>query len=183
MTLLFVVEAAVLEGATLGGAVSRSLRLAGSQSGEAVVATLALVALHAGATLLGDDVGRTLVSDLSQFREPLIRVFGRLEGAPSRSPGFWASSCRYVADGAVLRPPIPRPPDAQRGVGHPDSLRFARHPGPRGSRAVMNPCTARRLLCSAVFLALLGFAHAGRSAPLDRETAETDAQSAVTDGH
>lgn len=87
VTLLFVVEAAVLEGATLGGAVSRSLRLAGSQSGEAVVATLALVALHAGATLLGDDVGRTLVSDLFQFREPdSIWTAG---GSALALAGFW----------------------------------------------------------------------------------------------
>jgi hypothetical protein len=47
----------------------------------------------------------------------------------------------------------------------------------------MNPSRARRLLCAAVFLTLLGFARAGRPAPLDRETAEADAQSAVTDGH
>jgi hypothetical protein len=85
--LLFVTEALLLEGATLGGAMSRSQRLAGSQSGQALVAAIALTALHLGATFLGDDVGRALVSDLFQFREP--EPLWRAGGSPLALLGFW----------------------------------------------------------------------------------------------
>jgi hypothetical protein len=87
VTLLFVIEAAVLEGATVGGAITRSARLSNSQSGQTVIATLALVALHLGATFLGDDVGRAILSDLFQFREP--ESLWTAGGSSLALIGFW----------------------------------------------------------------------------------------------
>jgi hypothetical protein len=87
MTLLFIIEAAVLEGATVGGAIRRSSRLTSGQSGQAVMASLALLVLHAGATFLGDDVGRAVLSDLLQFREPESLLSAG--GSTLALAGFW----------------------------------------------------------------------------------------------
>jgi len=87
VTFMFVIEATVLEGARLDGAISRSARLTSSQSGPAVMATLALITVHAGATFLGDDVGRAVVSDLFQFREP--EALWTAGGSSLALLGFW----------------------------------------------------------------------------------------------
>jgi hypothetical protein len=87
VALMLIVEAAVLEGATVGGAISRSMRLTSAQSAQAVIAALSLLLLHAGATFLGDDVGRTIVSDVLQFREP--ESLWSAGGSSLALFGFW----------------------------------------------------------------------------------------------
>jgi hypothetical protein len=87
VTLLVVIEAAVLEGAPVGGAIARSLRLTSAQSAQAVAASLVLLVLHAAATFLGDDVGRAVVSGLLQFREP--EALWTAGGSALALAGFW----------------------------------------------------------------------------------------------
>ena len=63
------------------------MRLTSAQSGQAVIAALSLLVLHAGATFLGDDVGRTVVSDVLQFREP--ESLWSAGGSSLALIGFW----------------------------------------------------------------------------------------------
>jgi hypothetical protein len=70
VSLFFIVEVAVLERATFGTALARSLRIAAGQSGHAVAAVLALLSLQLIAVALGDQIGRSVLVDLLQFSAP-----------------------------------------------------------------------------------------------------------------
>jgi hypothetical protein len=100
ISLLFVVEVAILERAGLGAAISRSFGVVSGQSGRPLVAALALLLLHVSATLLGDDVGRFVVGSLFQFREP--PALWSAGGSPLALLGFWlfvpyAATARFFA--------------------------------------------------------------------------------------
>jgi hypothetical protein len=86
-SLLFVVEAAVLERASIGAAMSRSLKLSGGHFGYALIMAGLLLTLHVLATLLGDFVGRAVVGDLLQFQEPEPLLSAG--GSPLALVGFW----------------------------------------------------------------------------------------------
>jgi hypothetical protein len=87
IALLFVVEAALLERAKMGAAISRSLRIIRGHSGYALIAASTLFLLHATAALLGDDVGRFVVSGLFQFKEP--EAIWSAGGSWLALLGFW----------------------------------------------------------------------------------------------
>jgi hypothetical protein len=85
--LLFAVEVAVLEGATVRVAISRTTRLTGAHFGRAFIASFVLSTLYVWAPILGDVVGRTVVSDLFQFREP--EALWSAGGSSLALLGFW----------------------------------------------------------------------------------------------
>jgi hypothetical protein len=100
IVLMFVVEAAILERASITAAISRSRRLATHRSGEAISVGALLLLLHAGATYLGDDVGRFAIGSLFQFREP--EPLWTAGGSPLALLGFWlflpyAATARFFA--------------------------------------------------------------------------------------
>jgi hypothetical protein len=94
---LFVVEAAILERATISAAISRSRRLTTGRSGLAITAATLLFLLHAGATFLGDDVGRFVIASLFQFHEP--EALWTAGGSPLALMGFWL----FIPYGATAR--------------------------------------------------------------------------------
>jgi hypothetical protein len=87
VSLFFIVEVAVLERASFGVAISRSLRIAAGQSGQVLVAVLALLGLHLGAIVLGDEVGRAILVDLFQFSAP--ESLWTAGGSSLALLGFW----------------------------------------------------------------------------------------------
>jgi len=68
--LLFVVEVTVLERATVRDALSRSARIAGRESGEALVALVLLALLHFVAVVAADSGGRAVITALLESRAP-----------------------------------------------------------------------------------------------------------------
>jgi hypothetical protein len=99
VALFFIVEVAVLERATFSTAISRSLRIAAGQSGQAVVAVLALGGLYLAAIALGDEVGRSTLMDLFQFNAP--ESLWTAGGSTLALLGFWlfvpyAATARFL---------------------------------------------------------------------------------------
>ncbi len=68
--LLFVLEAALLEGATVGKAIERSRRIAGADMGDALLATVLLLGAHVAAVFAFDSAGRTVVENILQTTPP-----------------------------------------------------------------------------------------------------------------
>jgi hypothetical protein len=68
--MLFVSEAFLLERADVGAVFGRSRRLASTRFDVAVGGVFALTVVVAGAVLLGDVAGRSVVSDVLEFRAP-----------------------------------------------------------------------------------------------------------------
>jgi hypothetical protein len=97
--LFFIVEVAVLERATFGQAMSRSRRIMAGQSGQALVAVLALVGLHLAAIAIGDEVGRAVLVDLFQFSAP--ETLWTAGGSTLALLGFWLF-VPYVATARFL---------------------------------------------------------------------------------
>jgi hypothetical protein len=97
--MFFIVEVAVLERATFGQAMSRSRRIMAGQSGQALVAVLALVGLHLAAIAIGDEVGRAVLVDLFQFSAP--ETLWTAGGSTLALLGFWLF-VPYVATARFL---------------------------------------------------------------------------------
>lgn len=99
VSLFFIVEVAVLERATFGTAIARSLRIAAGQSGHAGAAVLALFSLQLGALVLGDQIGRSVLVDLLQFNAP--ESLFTAGGSALALIGFWLF-VPYVATARFL---------------------------------------------------------------------------------
>jgi len=67
---LFVVEVTVLERAAPRAAIARSRRIAGRESGVALMALLLLTLLHVTVVLVADVAGRTVISAIFESRPP-----------------------------------------------------------------------------------------------------------------
>ncbi len=99
VALFFLVEVAVLEHASFGAAISRSLRIATGQWGQALAAFLALFGLQLAAIVLGDEVGRAALVDLLQFTAP--EPLWNAGGSALSLAGFWLL-VPYVATARFL---------------------------------------------------------------------------------
>ncbi len=87
VSLLFVAEVAILERAPVGGSIARSLRLTSYRSSEAVAGALSILVLGALAIVFGDDVGRTILGSVLQFRAP--ESMWTSGGSTLALLGFW----------------------------------------------------------------------------------------------
>jgi hypothetical protein len=69
-TTLYLPEAIVLEGATMGAAFTRSSRLSHSSFGEAAAGSLIRIAMPIAGAILADVAGRAIIGDLFEFPPP-----------------------------------------------------------------------------------------------------------------